>query len=79
MSFLPSQNLDLTNKKVGVAHQDSLFSGDVWRITEQLVLRHSQQAGRLSDQNGVVEPVVPRSGRDQVLPLKQVEVTVSTN
>lgn len=58
---------------MGGAHHDTLLSGEVRRITEQLVLRHGQQTRQLSDQHGVVETVVAGSRRDQVPALEAQE------
>lgn len=58
------------------AHQDTLLSGEIWRVAQQLALRHGEQAGGLSDQHGVVQAVVTGSRRDQVFTLKsETDVT----
>lgn len=57
-----------------ITHQNSLFSGEIRRITEQLVLRHGEETRGLPDEHGVVQPVVAGGNRDQVLPLGTREV-----
>lgn len=61
------------------AHQDTLLSGEIWRVAQQLALRHREQAGGLSDQHGVVQPVVTGSRRDQVFTLEpETDVTLKS-
>lgn len=56
-----------------------MLSGEIWRVAQQLALRHSEQTGGLSDQHGVVQAVVTGSRRDQVFTLKpETDVTLKS-